>query len=53
MTKPKFIQGSDYAFDATTEHVFEYSWDGSNVQSVGNILTIKNNATIRKESCVV
>ena len=45
MTKPKFIQGSDYAFDATNEHVFEYSWDSSNVQSVGNILTIRNNKT--------
>ncbi len=45
MTKPKFIQGSDYAFDATTERIFEYSWDGTNVQSVGNILTIKNNDT--------
>ena len=45
MTKPKFIQGSDYAFDATTEHIFEYSWDSSNVQSVGNILTIRNNET--------
>ena len=45
MTKPKFIQGSDYAFDATTERIFEYSWDGSNIQSVGNILTIKNNET--------
>ena len=45
MTKPKFIQGSDYAFDATTERIFEYSWDGSNIQSVGSILTIKNNAT--------
>lgn len=45
MTKPKFIQGSDNAFDATTEHVFEYSWDGSNLQSVGSILTIKNNTT--------
>lgn len=45
MTKPKFIQGSDYAFDATTEHIFEYSWDGSNIQSVGSILTITNNET--------
>ena len=43
MTKPKFIQGSDYAFDATTEHIFEYSWDSSNVQSVGSILTIRIN----------
>lgn len=45
MTKPKFIQGSDYAFDATTERIFEYSWDSSNVQSVANILTIRNNKT--------
>ena len=45
MLKPKFIRGSDYAFDATTEHIFEYSWDSSNVQSVGSILTIKNNLT--------
>lgn len=45
MTKPKFIQGSDYAFDSTNEHIFEYSWDSSNVQSVGNILTIRNNET--------
>ena len=45
MTKPKFIQGSDYAFDATTEHVFEYSWDSSNIQSVASILTIRNNET--------
>ena len=45
MAKPKFRQGSDYAFDATHEHTFEYSWDGSNVQSVGNILTIRNNKT--------
>ena len=45
MTKPKFVQGSDYAFDATTERIFEYSWDGTNVQSVANILTIKNNDT--------
>lgn len=43
MTKPKFIQGSDYAFDAATEHIFEYSWDSSNVQSVGSILTIRTN----------
>lgn len=45
MTKPKFRQGSDYAFDATNEHIFEYSWDSSNVQSVANMLTIRNNET--------
>ena len=45
MTKPKFLQGSDYAFDATAEHTFKYSWDSSNVQSVGNVLTIRNNET--------
>jgi hypothetical protein len=45
MLKPKFIRGSDYAFDATTERMFEYSWGSSNVQSVGNILTVRNNTT--------
>jgi len=43
--KPKFIRGSDYAFDATTERIFEYSWSNSNVQSVGSILTVRNNST--------
>lgn len=43
--KPKFIRGSDYAFDATTERIFEYSWGNSNVQSVGSILTVRNNST--------
>ena len=45
MAKPIFTQGSDYAFDATKEHVFTYAWSSTNLQSVGSIMTIKDNST--------
>lgn len=44
MVKPKFLPTSDYAFDANTERIFSYIWNGDS-QSIGNILTIRNNET--------
>ena len=46
MAKPIFVQGSDYAFDTTEEHTFMYNWNSSNIQSVANILTIRDNDTL-------